>query len=84
MGNYNYAMLNTFRYYFRSKKTGQITCFDEYCYGNIYAQIQQFQKNLKDMCLLNISNETHTICKVVHLFNHQTIYDDTRKERWYV
>lgn len=70
----NYSELNTFRYRLENKQTGHISYSDQYCYGNIYQQISEYQKDIKKMCLLNVSNETHRIIEVIHLFNNQVIY----------
>lgn len=70
----NYSQLNTFRYRFENKENGQITYFDMPCYGNIWDQINNYKKDMKSMCLLNVSNETHEIIEVIHLFNGKTIY----------
>ena len=71
----NYAGLNRFRYTFRNLKTGATSYFDEWCYGDIYQQIMRYKDNLKEMCLLNVSNDTHEIIKVVHLFNGDVVYE---------
>lgn len=74
----DYAKLNDFRYRLRNKKTGAITYTDEYCYGNIYIQIQEYKKNMKRMCLVGVSNETHVIYEVIHLFNNKLIYKEEK------
>lgn len=66
--------LNKFRYRFRNKQTGQTTYFDTWCYGNIYQQIDLYKNDLGKMCLVGVSNETHEIIEVIHLFNNKTIY----------
>lgn len=69
-----YETLNKFRYRFRNKQTQKISYFDTWCYGNIYEQIQLYKNDLKKMCLLDVSNDTHEIIEVIHLFNNKTIY----------
>lgn len=71
----NYNNLNTYRYYFKNKETSKTSYFDEYCYGNIFEQINIYKNDLKKMCLLDVNNDTHEIIKVVHLFNNNTIFE---------
>lgn len=70
----NYDELNKFRYRFRNKTTNEESYFDTWCYGDIYQQIRLYQEDLKKMCLLNVSSETHEIIEVIHIFNNKTIY----------
>lgn len=70
----DYGNINKFRYRFINKKTSGTSYFDTWCYGDIYKQIQMYKQDLKKMCLLDVSNETHEIIEVIHLFNNKTIY----------
>lgn len=74
----NYDNINKYRYCFRNKETSKTSYFDEYCYGNIYEQIELYKNDLKKMCLLDVSNDTHEITKVVHLFNNNTIFEESK------
>lgn len=75
MGKYkDYRKINEFTYRFRNKQTGALSRSTEWCYGNIYDQIERYKKDLSKMCLLNVSNETHEIIEVIHNFNDEVIY----------
>lgn len=72
----NYSKLNEYEYYFCNKETKKITSFITWCYGNIYEQINIYKNNLTKMCLIGVSNDTHKIIKVVHLFDDSIIYQN--------
>lgn len=72
----NYANLNNFRFRFRNKKTGYFSYDDRCIFGDINDIIKEYKDNLSKMCLLGVSNETHTLVQVIHLFNDKTIYSD--------
>ena len=67
---------NRFRYRFRHKVTGQESYFDTWCYGSIHEQISLYQKDLKQMCLQNVSNNTHELIEVIWLMNNATIWKE--------
>ncbi len=70
-----YENLNKFKYEFKNRETGRTSSFTTFCYGNPFQQIQLYKNNLKEMCLKDVSNETHEIIKVTHLFNNKVIYE---------
>lgn len=70
----NYNKLNSYRYRFLDKKTNKTSFFDGWCYGNIWQQIEIYKNDLSKMCLLGISNDTHKLIEVIHLFDNSTIY----------
>lgn len=70
----NYSKLNEFRFRFENKETGKTSYFDIFCCGDIYKQIDIYKKDLKQLCLVGVSNDTHRIIEVIHLFNNDVIY----------
>ena len=58
----------------RNKKTGVTSRNKNWCYGNIFEQIEMYKKDLSKMCYVGVSNETHEIIEVIHNFNNKTIY----------
>lgn len=67
---------NKFRYRFRHKISGKESYFDTWCYGSIHEQIELYRKDLKQMCLQNVSNVTHDLIEVIWLMNNVTIWKE--------
>lgn len=72
----NYADLNYFKFRFRNKRNGTFSYYDQSVYGNIYDVINEYKNDLSKMCLLDVSNETHVLVEVTHLFNDKVIYSN--------
>ena len=70
----NYSALNEYTYRLRNKKSGVISRNKNWCYGNIFEQIEMYKKDWSKMCYVGVSNETHEIIEVIHNFNNKTIY----------
>lgn len=77
---YNYNNINKYRYRFitKTEKNTKTSFFDTWCYGDIYKQITTYKNDLSKMCLVGVSNETHEIIEVIHLFNNTTIYKNEK------
>lgn len=75
---FNFGARDEFRYDLVNKQTGKRSYSIQYCYGNIYEQINEYRSNIKKMCLLNVSNDTHEIVKVTSLANGKILFEDGR------
>lgn len=72
----DYSKLNEFTYRLLDKKTGAFSRSTTWCHGNIYEQIQNYRNDMRKMCLLGVTNETHEIVEVIHNFDDKTIYEN--------
>lgn len=71
----DYGRMNEYRFDLVDKATGRHSHSNQFCYGNIFQRIDEFNANMKKMCLVGVG-DTHHIEFVTSLATGQTIYNN--------